>query len=139
VDYEFFLAIRHGDTVGYLITKINGGKEAKSVAIVDIIADDNDEVIFNSILHNATESFKAGNIHLIQFYTLLSGNFLNKAFRRNGFVSLSILLKLMQMVLGKKEPEILLMAKALDDSLDPSKVSNPACWYFTDMLMEGIR
>jgi hypothetical protein len=42
-------------------------------------------------------------------------------------------------VIGKRHQESVLMAKALDDKLDPAKVADPACWYFTDVLNEGIQ
>jgi hypothetical protein len=140
VNYEFFLAIRHGDIVGYLITKTNEELlGVRAVVISDIVAAGNNDLIFNSILHRATKIFKERGIHLIYFTTLSSDNFINRAMLRNGFVPLSRLRKLVPDFFVKKAQESRLMAKALDESVDQSKVSNPACWYFTELLMEGIR
>lgn len=139
VNYEFFLAVKQGDTVGYLITKTSKEMGIKGASITDIMADDNNEMIFSSILQKATEIFEEEGIHIIHFSTLSSDNFLNRAMLRNGFVSLSGLRKLVPNFFIKKSQKAMLMAKALDESLDLSKVTNPACWYFTDLLTEGIR
>ena len=134
--YEFFLARRQSDVVGYVITR-NAG-EGRGV-ITDLIASNNDEKVFNTILDGAVSKFRESGIHVIQFLTLSSDNFLNKALRRNGFVSSSMVPRVWRRVIGKKQQESLLMAKALDDKLDPAKVADPACWYFTDILTEGIQ
>jgi hypothetical protein len=139
VNYEFFLAVKNDDIVGYLIANSNEEMGVKGKVITDIVADDNNEVTFNSILYRATEIFKERGIHIIYFTTLSSHNFLNRAMLRNGFVSLSRLRKLVPDFFIKKTQEPRLMAKALDESIDPSQVADPACWYFTDLLMEGIR
>jgi hypothetical protein len=138
--HEFFLARRQSDVVGYVITR-NAG-EGRGV-IIDLIASNNDEKVFNAILDGAVSKFKESGIHVIHFSTLASDNFLNKALRRNGFVSSLMLQRIGGRVIGKRQQESLLvarlMAKALDDNLDPAKVADPACWYFTDILTEGIR
>ena len=134
--YEFFLARRQSDVVGYVITR-NAG-EGQGV-ITDLVAGNNDEKVFNTIINGAVSKFKKSGIHVIQFRTLLSDNFLNKALRRNGFVSSLMVQRIGMRVIGKKRQESVLMAKALDDKLDPAKVADPACWYFTDILTEGIQ
>ena len=134
--YEFFLARRQSDVVGYVITRNSG--EGRGV-ITDLIAINNDEKVFNTILDGAVSKFRESGIHVIQFLTLSSDNFLNKALRRNGFVSSSMVPRVWRRVIGKKQQESLLMAKALDDKLDPARVADPACWYFTDILTEGIQ
>jgi hypothetical protein len=45
--------------------------------------------------------------------------------------------KLVRRALGKGQQESVFMAKALDDRLDPARVSDPACWYFTGIFSEG--
>ena len=136
VTYEFFLASRQSDVVGYVITRRD--TEGRGV-ITDLIASNNDEKVFNTILDGAVSKFRESGIHVIHFPTLSSDNFLNKALKGNGFVSLSMLQRVRRRVIGKKQQESLLMAKALDGKLDPAKVSDPACWYFTDILTEGIQ
>jgi hypothetical protein len=138
LNYKFFVAVKRGNIVGYLITNSRKEMGVKSEAITDITADDNNELIFNSILGRATKIFKDRGIHIIYFSTLSSCNFLNRAMMRNGFMSLARLRKLVPKPFVEKAQEPMLLTKALDESLDPSKVSNPACWYFTDLLMEGI-
>lgn len=78
---------------------------------------------------------KESGIYVIQLPTLLSQNFLHQALKRNGFISVSTLWK----VVGKdaKTEESSLMAKAFDNNLDPTKVSDPGNWYFTDILTQG--
>jgi hypothetical protein len=134
--HEFFLARRQSDVVGYVITR-NAG-EGRGV-IIDLIASNNDEKVFNTILDGAVSKFKESGIHVIHFSTLSSDNFLNKALRRNGFMLSLMLQRIGGRVIGKRHQESVLMAKALDDKLDPAKVADPACWYFTDILTEGIR
>jgi len=136
IAYEFFLARRQSDVVGYVITRNDG--EGRGV-ITDLIVSNNDEKIFNTILDGAVSRFKESGIHVIQFPTLSSDNFLNKALRRNGFVSFSILQRIGRRVIGRERQESVLMAKALDDKLAPAKVADPACWYYTDILTEGIQ
>jgi len=134
--YEFFLARRQSDVVGYVITRNAGEGQGM---ITDLVASHNDEKVFNTILDGAVSKFRESGIHVIQFPTLSSDNFLNKALKRNGFVSFSMLQGVGRRVIGKKQQESLLMAKALDDKLDPAKVADPACWYFTNILTEGIQ
>jgi hypothetical protein len=138
VKYEFFLALRRDDLVGYLITKTSQETGLRVMIISDIVAADNNEVIFNSILQQAIKIYNQRDINVIRFSTLSSSNFLNMAMRRNGFVSLSMLRKLLPRFFIKDNQESMLMAKALDDRLDTSVLCNPACWYFTELLMEGI-
>jgi len=134
--YEFFLARRQGDIVGYVITRKVGEKRG---VITDLVASNNDEKVFNTILDGVVNKFRESGLHVVQFLTLSSDNFLNKALKRNGFVSSSMLQKVGRWVTGKKQQESLLMAKALDDKLGVAKVADPACWYFTDILTEGIQ
>lgn len=137
LSYEFFLAVRQRQVVGYVITKSSEGIGVKLGTIVDLIANDNNEVIFNSILNRAEGIFRENGIYIIHFPTLLSDNSLNKALKRNGFVSFLMFRKLVRRALGKGQQESLFMARALDDKLNPAKVSDPACWYFTNLFMEG--
>lgn len=134
--YEFFLARKQSKIVGYAITRSAGEGQG---TIVDLIADGNNQRIFDAILNRVVTEFEEAGIYTIQFPTLLSNNSLNKALKRNGFVSSLMLQRVVRRVIGKKQQESLLMAKALHDNLDSSKVSDPACWYFTDILTEGIR
>jgi len=139
VTYEFLLAVRQRGIAGYVITKSNEEAEIKLGTIVDLIADDNNQEIFDTVLDAAISTFKEKGIYVVQFSTLFSDNFLNRALKRNGFKTFSILRKVIRKTIGTKQQESLLMAKVVDTTLDAARVSNPACWYFTDLLMEGVQ
>jgi len=135
--HEFFLARRDGELVGYAVTRIRAEGEIALGTVVDVIADGGSEVIFSSILSGLTEYFDAAGISIIHFPTLLSDNFLNRVLKQNGFVSLSMLWSLVRGLLGRKQKDAVILAKALDDRLDQARVSDPACWYVTDIFSEG--
>ena len=137
LSYEFFLAVRQRQVVGYVITKSSEKVGVKLGTIVDLIADDNSEVIFNSILDRVDSMFRENGIYMIHFPTLLSGNSLNRALKGNGFVPFLMFRKLVRRALGGGQQESVFIAKALNDRLDPAKVSDPACWYFTGIFSEG--
>lgn len=134
IAYQFFLARKQGEVVGYAITRSFG---ERGVTITDIIASDNNEVIFNTILDGVVNILKESGVSVVHITTLLSHNFLNQSLRRNGFISLYTLEKAIRKIV--KNDASLLMVKSLDNSLDPAKVSDPACWYFTDILTEGFQ
>lgn len=138
IGYDFFLARKHGSIVGYVITKTSRGEGATAGTIVDLIAENNNPVIFNSILKRVETIFYDNGIGVIHFPTLLSDNFLNKYIKDNGFVLISPLREYGWNISHKKRNESLLMAKALKGTLDPARVLGAASWYFTDMLMEGV-
>ena len=135
--HEFFLARKRGEMFGYAIVRSRERAGAMEGRIVDLIADDNNEVIFNSILNGVQDALKERGVGIIHFQTLFSNNTLNKAIRRNGYINISTL-PIIKRVLLKKEASQL-MTKALSNDLDPLKVSNPACWYFTDIFFEGVQ
>jgi len=139
VTYEFFLALRQHNIVGYVITQSSEEADNRLGTIVDLIADGNNQEIFDTILNAIVSTFKENGIQGVQFPTLLSDNFLNKALKRNGFKSFSMLRKIVKKSFGIKQQESLLLAKVLDNNLDAARVSDSACWYFTSILTEGVR
>ncbi|GAI64477.1 unnamed protein product, partial [marine sediment metagenome] len=85
--HEFFIARNRGKMAGYAIASSRERDGAIEGRIVDLIADDNNEMIFNSILNGVEDSLKEGGIRLIHFQTLLSNNFLNEAIRMSGYIN----------------------------------------------------
>lgn len=136
--YEFYIALKQGKVVGYVIIRIANNGENKRGIIVDILVADQKSKMLDSILSQAITIFFKRGVYQIEFPTLKSTNFINKALKRNGFVSFSMLKKVMRKTTSKEYKGSLLMVKALDDKLDPTKVSNPAYWYFTNIVTEGI-
>jgi hypothetical protein len=132
--YEFFIAKKDSKIIGYAITKIGQGEYG---TIVDLIAEGDNNKIFDTILDMAVDKFQERGICVIYFPTLLSKNFLNKRLRRNGFIPFSEIIRTMKKITGGKDQ--VLMVKVLNNELEPQKVSKAACWYFTDILTEGIR
>ena len=137
LEYDFYIARRQGDVVGYAILKLSGEAGAQMGSVVDLVADDNNQVLFNSIMAGVESELKENGVYAIHFFTLSSDNALNRALKRNGFVSLSRLEGIVRRI--TKERAERLMAKAIGNNVDQAKVADPACWYFTDMLMEGVR
>jgi GNAT superfamily N-acetyltransferase len=136
IDHTVFLAERQGKMVGYAITKTSREAGPEMGTFVDIIADNNDDVILNSILDRVEEKFRERNIYVLHFPTLLSGNSLNRALKRNGFIFPQMLWKAIYKFTGRKKAWF--QVKALDESLDPAIVNAPASWYFTNLFAEGV-
>ena len=131
--YDFFVASREGEVLGYVVIEYRGKAEA---VIVDLLADGNDDVLFNSILQKIIQKLGERDIHTILFPTLQSRNALNRALRRNGFRSFSTILKMLYKFTKHEEP--LLLVKTLDSNLDDTIVSDPENWYFTSIFREGL-
>ena len=130
--YTFFLARKQGEIVGCAITM---KKKGKLGMIVDIVAKNNDEIIFNSIIRETEYKLKEEGAYLVMFNTLLSNNSLNRFLRRNGFISFSNILKILMNFINHKGS--VFMVKALDTTIEKEKVFNPSNWYYTNIFSEG--
>jgi hypothetical protein len=131
---SFFLARMGEEIVGYAITK-----EAKDgqASIVDIQAKGNSVKIFRAIIDRLEDELRKGGVYLLNLKTLRSGNFLNKAARKSGFTDYSGLLRIVKR--EKRKERSVLLARATSGRIRPEILFDPANWYFTDILSEGIR
>lgn len=130
-NYNMFIAKKSGKIVGYVITMMD---KKGNCSIQDIIAKDNDEVVFNTILDKIVHLNKEKKIYLITFNTLLSNNTINRRLKRNGFRTFNLLRKL---YIKKQEERTYFMVRVNSDDLSSSDVFNPDSWYYTDMIGEG--
>lgn len=129
---DFYLARLQGNIVGYIITREFGENGA---TIVDIIAQNNSSVIFNTILDRIVGILRQKGTSVVHMITLHSKDVLNEALKGNGFISFHVLEQIVTRFF-KNRPSVL-MAKVLFDGLDVTKASDPNHWYFTDILSEG--
>lgn len=132
--YDFHIVLKHQKVVGYVITCIvsRRGKNKKGI-IVDILATEPSTKILDCILAQAVSIFHRSGVERIEFPTLKSDNFINKALKRAGFVSFdSIYTKL-----RGSNPDFLVIP--LDNTLNSKVVFDPNNWYFTNIFTEGVR
>jgi hypothetical protein len=134
VPYDFYAATRSGRMVGYAAVK--HGEEGEA-AIVDLLADNNETALFDAILQGILKKLEEQKIDLILFPTLISRNSINTGLKRNGFRSLSSIMKLYSKIAKYEEP--ILLVKIFNEELDETKISNPENWYFTGIFGEGLR
>ncbi|MBC2694687.1 MAG: hypothetical protein HF982_05320 [Desulfobacteraceae bacterium] len=138
VKYEFLLARKQGKIVGYVITKSNSNDFKRGI-IVDLVCEHN-KVMFSTILSEAVRRFDDANIDIVSFPTLDSNNFLNRCIMRNGFLPAQRLMSYMRWFLkdnSKRENSVLLV-KVINSDIEPLKIYNPSCWYYTELFTEGI-
>ena len=83
--YEFRLARKLGKVVGYVITK-NLARDVSRGMIVDLVCEQNDGIIFNTILKASIKRLIETNVYVVSFTTLDSNNFLNRCLAQNGFL-----------------------------------------------------
>jgi len=127
--HTFFLARKRGEIVGYVITM---RKKDKFGRIVDLVAKDNEEKIFSSIIKEVEYKFKKKGIFVVMFNTLFSNNSLNKFLRINGFISFSNIWKILIKFLNYNDS--MFMVKALDTTLEKEKVLSRSNWYYTSRI-----
>ena len=139
VKYEFLLARKIGKVIGYVITESLARDVSRGV-IVDLVCEQNDEIIFNTILNAAIRRLIETNIYIVSFTTLDSNNFLNRCLAKNGFLSIQKITafgrRYLTLDTGGEESELLV--KVINKSINGRSVYNPAYWYYTDLFTEGI-
>lgn len=139
VKYEFLLARKLGKVVGHVITK-RLSADVNRCEIVDLVSEQNDEIIFNTILNAAIRRLIEAKVYAVSFTTLDSNNFLNKLLVKNGFLPVqkiaAFVRKHLRLDIGSEES--VLLVKVINKSINNIKIYNPAYWYYTDLFNEGI-
>ena len=139
VKYEFLLARKLGKVVGYVITESLARDVSRGV-IVDLVCEQNDEIIFNTILNAAIRRLIEAKVYTVSFTTLDSNNFLNKRLVKNGFLPIqkiaTFVRKYLTSDIGGEESELLV--KVINKSINGISIYNPGHWYYTDLFTEGI-
>lgn len=131
--YEFLVATKGNEVVGYAVVE---HRREGMAQIVDLVADGNDGRLLEAILRRVVEKLNEAGIQVVTFHTLLSNNTLNLSLRRNGFRSFSSILRLLRRF--TKTEEAVLLTKALNESLDQERISDPENWYYTAFFLEGL-
>ena len=139
VKYEFLLARKLGKVVGYVITENLAGDVSRG-EIVDLVCEQNDEIIFNTILNAAIRRLTETNVDVVSFTTLDSNNFLNRCLAKNGFLPIQKIAAFVRrhLRLGISGEESVLLVKVINKSINDGSICNPTCWYYTDLFTEGI-
>lgn len=139
VKYEFILARKLGKVIGYVITK-SSATDVNSGVIVDLVCEQNDEIIFNTILNTAIMRLMETNVYVVSFTTLDSNNFLNRCLAKNGFLPIQKIVAFIRkhLTLDISGEESELLVKVINKSINGRSIYNPDCWYYTDLFTEGI-
>ncbi len=139
VKYEFLLARKLGKVVGYVITK-NSATDINRCEIVDLVCEQNNEIIFNTILNAAIKRLVETNVYVVNFTTLDSNNFLNRCLAKNGFLPIQKIAAFVRKYLTSdiSNEESVLLVKVINKSINGIKIYNPDYWYYTDLFNEGI-
>jgi len=137
--YNFLLARKFGKVVGYAITKSSAANVDKC-EIVDLVCEQNDEIIFNTLLKAAVKRLTETKVGAVSFTSLNSNNFLNRRLIKNGFLPVQ---KIASFVFKRLTSDIsiersVLLAKVANQNISSIKLYNPNCWYYTDLFNEGI-
>jgi hypothetical protein len=129
-----------GKAVGYVITKISAS-DANLGVIVDLVCEQHDEILFNTILDAAVRRFISADVHAVSFRTLDSNNFLNKCLSKNGFLPIQKIAAFMpkQFTSDIGGKEVVLLVNIINKNINYKKIYNPDYWYYTDLFHEGIR
>ena len=137
--YEFLIATKRGEIVGYVITKPSPNAANGSV-IVDLVCDQHDEILFNTLLDAAVQRLIEANAHAVSFTTLDSKNFLNRYLARNGFLPIQKIAGFIpkQFTSDTRAEGSVLLVKVINKNINPAKIYNPNHWYYTDLFHEGI-
>ena len=131
--YAFMAAMREKELVGYIVTE---RIEAEEAIIHDIIVENNDSILFDTVMQLAIRSLKQEGIHVLAFQTLRSDNELNRSMKRNGFRAFRFLTQWLFKLARRHES--LLYVRILDPELDQAKAKDPRNWYFTSLFGEGL-
>lgn len=139
VKYKFLLARKLGKVVGYVITK-SSATDVNRCEIVDLVCEQNNEIIFNTILKATFRRLIEAKVYAVSFTTLDSNNFLNRRLIKNGFLPVQ---KIATFVRKHLTPDISgeesdLLVKVINKNFNSIKIYNPACWYYTDLFNEGL-
>ena len=139
VKYEFLLARKLGKVIGYVITESLARDVSRGV-IVDLVCEQNDEIIFNTISNAAIKHFIESNVYVVSFTTLGSDNLLNRRLLKNGFLPVQKIAAFVRkhLTLGISGEESILLVKDINKDINDTKLYNPAYWYYTDLFTEGI-
>ena len=139
VKYKFLLARKLGKVVGYVITKSSVSDVSRGV-IVDLVCEQNDEIIFNTILKAAIRRLIETNVYVVNFKTLDSNNFLNRCLAKNGFLPIQKIAAFVRKYLTSdiSNEESMLLVKVINKSINGISIYNPGYWYYTDLFTEGI-
>lgn len=139
VKYKFLLARKFGKLVGYVITK-SSATDVNKCEIVDLVCEQNNEIIFNTILKATVRRLMETKVHAVSFTTLDSNNFLNRRLIKNGFLPVQKIAAFVRKHLTSDISceESVLLVKVINKNISSIKIYNPACWYYTDLFSEGI-
>ena len=139
IKYEFLVATHIGRVIGYVITKLSKS-EVNSAAVVDLVCEQNDEVLFNSLLNAAVSRLINANVCSVSFTTLDSKNFLNKCLPKNGFLPIRRKASCIRKRFNSDTSSegLVLLAKVINKNMDIKKILNADYWYYTDLFNEGI-
>lgn len=139
VKYKFLLARKLGNVVGYVITK-SSATDVNRYEIVDLVCEQNNEMIFNTILKATFKRLIGAKVYAVSFTTLDSNNFLNRRLIKNGFLPVQKIATFVRKHLTSdiSGEESDLLVKVINKNFSSIKIYNPACWYYTDLFNEGI-
>jgi len=139
VKYKFLLARKLGNVVGYVITK-SSATDVNRYEIVDLVCEQNNEMIFNTILKATFKRLIGAKVYAVSFTTLDSNNFLNRRLIKNGFLPVQKIATFVRKHLTSdiSGEESDLLVKVINKNFNSIKIYNPACWYYTDLFNEGI-
>ena len=139
VKYKFLLARKLGKIVGYVITKIST-TDINRCEIVDLVCEQSNEIIFNTILNAAIKRLIEANVYVVSFTTLDSNKFLNRCLSKNGFLPIQNIAAFVRKYLTShiSGEQSVLLVKVINKSINGKKIYNPAYWYYTDLFNEGI-
>lgn len=139
VNYKFLIARKFGELVGYVITK-RSTTDFNMREIVDMVCEENNEIIFNTLLKATVSRLKEAKVYAVSFTTLDSKNFLNRRLINNGFLPVQKIAAFLRTHLTseKRGEESVLLVKGINKNLNSIIIYNPAYWYYTDLFNEGI-
>jgi len=139
VKYKFLLARKLSKVVGYVITK-SSATDVNRCEIVDLVCEQNNEIIFNTILKATVKRLIETKVYAVSFTTLDSNNFLNRCLAKNGFLPVQKIAVFVRKHLMSdiSSEESVLLVKVINKNINSIKIYNPAYWYYTDLFNEGI-
>lgn len=140
VKYKFLLARKFGKLVGYVITK-SSATDVHRCEIVDLVCEQNNEIIFNTILKATVRRLNETMVYAVSFKTLDSNSSLNRRLIKNGFLPIQKITSFVRKHLTSdiSGEESVLLVKVINKNINSIKIYNPAYWYYTDLFKEGVR
>jgi len=139
VKYKFLLARKFGKLVGYVIAK-SSATDVNRREIVDLVCEQNNEILFNTILKAIVRRLVEDKVYAVSFTTLDSNNFLNRRLIKNGFLPAQKIAAFVRkyLISDISTEESVLLVKVINKNIDSIKIYNSAHWYYTDLINEGI-